>query len=198
MVVGAVEHIVPAEGIPQVNVRHVLPGEVHGLLNGGPVVHQGCPVGQAVGPHVALVRDEGEVHRYLHIGPQLVDVAHPTGQVVLRWLGVLGKEGLAIGAQVDPVVLLLAHQPLAPGLELNPAVPQGELVDDVLLKVLHKLAGLQGGQCGGLELGQIAVLLLGEVPVGGDQQRGPKAKDEHAEESGNECSILFTHSGSPP
>ena len=143
MVVGAVEHIVPAEGIPQVNVSHVLPGEVHGLLNGRPVVHQGGPVGQAVGPHVALVGDEGEVHGHLHIGPQLVDIAHSLGQVLRRGLGVLGKEGLAVvGAQVDPVVLLLAHQPLAPGLELNPAVPQGELIDDILLKVLHKLAGL--------------------------------------------------------
>ena len=176
VVVGAVEHVVPAEGLGQVDPGDLLPAQGLGGLEGGAIVHQGGVVWQPLCPHIALIGDEGEVDRDVHVLPQPVDVTHPLLQVI-RW-GVLGKEGLAVGAEVDAVVLLLAQQSLRPGLQVDPAVPQGELVDDVILKRAHERAADQAVRGGGLPLGQIAVLLLGKRPVGQEEQGRAKSKEE--------------------
>ena len=123
------------------------------LGDGGAVVHVGGPGGQQPGPHVALVGDEGEVHRHVHIARQFVHIPHPLGQIVAGGGVEMGEQGLSVGAEIDLVVLLLAQRALRQSLELDPPVPQGELVHHIVLEVLHELPGTQGVQRGGLELG---------------------------------------------
>ena len=49
-------------------------------------------------------------------------------------------EGVLLG-KVDPVVLLFAGDPLAPGLQGHPEVPAQDLVVHIILGILHKFSG---------------------------------------------------------
>ena len=109
----------------------------------------------------------------------------------------MGEEGLSVRTEVDLVVLLLAQGALGVRLELYPLVPQGELVGHIVLKLLHELPAAQGFQRGGLELGQVAVLLVGKVPAGGEDESSPKAEGEQAEQRGDENRIFFAHKHIP-
>ena len=200
MVVGAVESVaLPAQRALQVDILHIAPAQLLGLLNGGAVVYIGGIIRQVVGPGPALVRHQGEVDRHVQVFPQLVDEVRPGGKLLVRDLGEMGEEGLAAlnSVKVDLVVLLLAQGPLRVCLHLHPLVPEGELVIVILLEFLHELPGAHRLPGGGPEQSQVFVLLLGKLPVGEDEVGGAEAENEQAEQRRNKNRVFFAHKHIP-
>ena len=187
-------------------------GDVHppglggglGLGQDVPLAGVGSAGGEPVRPHRHLAGDEGEVHRHIHIFHQGIHIIQITGH--LGGVGPVepGDEGI-LAAKVDPVVLPLACQALGHGLGGDPLIPEDELVGEVGLEIGHKLAGKEvaalPGEWGqaqleviGIQLGllgQVAVFVLGEVPVGADEVGGEEDGQEAAEQCGEEDGVAF-------
>ena len=99
----------------------------------------------------------------------------------MRVFSLAADEGVLLG-KVDPVVLLLAGEALAPGLQGHPEVPADDLVVYIVLGVLHKFPSVDGfqGDLGGLF--QVSVLQLGKFTVRQDQTAQEHSADKQAEE----------------
>ena len=135
-------------------------------------------------PHLGGGGDQAEVNRHPGVAHQLVQIL----QILVQLLPGLPVRLLhsvdqgVLGRKIDPVVLLLAGDSLAPGLQGHPEVPADDLVVYIVLGVLHKFPSVDGfqGDLGGLF--QISVLQLGKCTVRQDQAAQEHSADKQAEE----------------
>ena len=193
VVVGAVVDVlvlVGLQGAVQVHgvgLHGVVQGVDDGLLVGG-----GSALGQAVGPDGGGGGDETEVDGHIHVVHQLVHVARVGLQSGLAGGLHPVEEGVLL-TEVDAVVLLLAAEALAPGLQGHPEVPADDVVVDVVLGVLHKLAAVHIFQRQLGSRGQVAVFHGGELLVGEQDAAHQNPSDKQGEEDGEKNTILFAH-----
>ena len=164
---------------------------------------------EPVRPQGYLPRDQGKVHRDLHIFHQLVHII----QVIRNSFFVRPVKARDKGirrAQIDAVVLPFSQGPLGNGLGGDPAVPAHKLVGDILLKLGHeragkKVAAVPEGQAHPEvlrrqrgSLGQVAVFLRGKRPVRRDEVGGEEHPQKSTEQHSQKNGISFGHGSSPP
>ena len=195
MVVGAVVDVLALVGVQGgVQVDRLGPRLIGQLVDDALLVGGGGPVGQAVGPDGGGGGNQAEVHRDGQVGGECVHIGQILFQLVHVRLIHPVDEGVVL-AEIDPVVLLLAGQTLAPGLHGHPQVPAGDVIGDIALCIGHKCAAGHPLQ---RELGrflQIAVLHGGEGLFRQEQTDQSHSADEAAKQGGEKNSKFFVHGG---
>ena len=194
VVVRAVEDILPGVGLEGPGDIHPQGPGVLGLLQVGQLVKSRRALGQLVPPDLLGGGDQPQVYRQVRLLHQAAKVV----QVLLGPAGVgdVGDQGVA--AEVDVVELPVAQQVLIPGLQPHPAVPQGELVRQVLLQIGGEGPVHQARPGEHRGLAQIPVLHRGEGPVRQEQVEDAEATDKQAEDGRRQALGQFCHRRSPP
>ena len=145
MVVGTVENGlrgVGCQGGGEVDHRQA---RVRRLLEIGVLVPGRGPLRQLVPPHLRRRGDEPQVHRDVRVPRQLGDVMQVRLLQAVGGFVHLVDQGLSL-TEIDVVEQTLADELLRPGLQARPLVPQGKLILDVGLHVLHIAAVQHAGQ----------------------------------------------------
>ena len=111
-------------------------------------------------------------------------------QIVLRRVH-LGNQ--SISAEIDIVEKLFAQKLLCPGFHAGPAIPQGELILNILLQGLHIRAVQHAGNRQLRHLGQGAVLHIRALPIRQNGLPDHQSTQEEAEENRYKAGISFCH-----
>ncbi|CAN4008210.1 Gp15 family bacteriophage protein, partial [Dysosmobacter welbionis] len=119
---------------------------------------------QFVPPHLRRGGDQPQIHGDVRLLRQLGDVIQVRLLQAVRRGVHLGDQCFAF-TEIDVVEQPFADQLLRPGLQARPLVPQGKLVLDVGLHVLHIAAVQHAGQSQCRPLLEGAVLHVGPLPV---------------------------------
>ena len=193
MVVGAVVDVLGAVGLQRaVQVDGGGPGgEVEGVDDPF-LVRRGRAGGKPAGPDLRRRGDQSKIHRHGHVAYQGVQIPHIPVQLGRVW-GVHPVDEGVLFPEIDPVVLLFAAEPLAPGFGGHPKIPAHNVVGDVVLRILHKPAAAQvfRRQLGGLL--KVAVFQRGKVHIRQQQADHGHAPDEGAEQDGEKDTVFFCH-----
>ena len=166
------------------------------IVNDGLLIGSGRSGGQPVRPNLRGGGDNTEIDGHVQIVYQVVDVSGAGHQRVVVRLVQAVEQGVLL-AEVDPVVLLFAAQPLAPGLQGHPEVSADHVVIDVVFRVLHKLTVLQVLQAQFRGRLQITVFQLRKLLIRSQQTAHQNPADEQGKQDRQKDAILFIH-GYPP
>ena len=134
--------------------------------------------GQAVGPDLRSRGDERQEDGQACVLRQGIHGLDAALHRSFGWGFKAGNKGV-LPAEKHTVVLRFAAGALHAGFQVQPAVTEGELVGDIVFKILRKAAGEKRTQAEGWRLGQHAVLVFAALPV---RQRQMEGRQQHKED----------------